>query len=72
MQSPNTHVILRPRECRITFFNCCLGRKQTCELIFMSIELQNYLNGLLLHESDAEMFALSDGGLEKQNICFHR
>ena len=31
----------------------------------MSIALQNYLNDLLSHESDAEMSPLSDGGLEK-------
>ena len=30
------------------------------------------LNGLLLHESNAELSALSNGGLEKRNICFHR
>ena len=38
----------------------------------MNISLQNYLNGLLSYELDTEMFALSDGRLEKQNICFHR
>ena len=30
----------------------------------MSIALENYLNDLLSHESDAEISSLSDGGLE--------
>ena len=30
-----------------------------------------FLNDLS-HEADAEMSPLSDGGLEKSNICFHR
>ena len=38
----------------------------------MGIALQHSLNGFLLHESNAELSALSNGGLEKRNICFHR
>ena len=38
----------------------------------MSIALQHSLNDLLSHESDEEMFPLSDGGLEKRNTWFHR
>ena len=38
----------------------------------MGIALQHSLNGLLPQESNAELSALSNGGLEKRNICFHR
>ena len=46
-------------------FSCCLWWEQTSYLIFIVTALRNSLNGLLLHESDADMSALSDGGLEK-------
>ena len=69
---PNTHVILFSWGCRILLFSCCLGLEQTCPLISMCITLQHSLNGFLSHESDAEMSPLSDSGLEKWNICFHR
>ena len=38
----------------------------------MDIALQHSLNGLLSYEAHAELSALSNDGLEKQNICFHR
>ena len=39
-------------------------------MIFIVIASQNSLNDLLLLESDAEMSAFSDGGLESEIIAF--